>query len=206
MKENQKDIYVLYGASRSQLENSPYLDALKARGFEVGFFTEGGDQFVVESLMKFGEKEIKSIDRAGLELPPLEAQPDQPGLDEQEAEGLTTWVSDTFKDRFSKVSTSDRVTSAPAIALQGEGDISPEIKAYLRAMGQEIPETHPEIAFNPHNPIVMKLSELRTQDETLATLLADQLINTALLRAGMLDDPAKLADNSQALLEKLLNK
>ena len=206
MKENQKDIYVLYGASRSQLENSPYLDALKARGFEVGFFTEGGDQFVVESLMKFGEKEIKSIDRAGLELPPLEAQPDQPGLDEAEAEGLTTWVSDTFKDRFSKVSTSDRVTSAPAIALQGEGDISPEIKAYLRAMGQEIPETHPEIAFNPHNPIVMKLAELRTQDESLATLLADQLINTALLRAGMLDDPAKLADNSQALLEKLLNK
>ncbi len=206
MKENQKDIYVLYGASRSQLENSPYLDALKARGFEVGFFTEGGDQFVVESLMKFGEKEIKSIDRAGLELPPLEAQPDQPGLDDAEAEGLTTWVSDTFKDRFSKVSTSDRVTSAPAIALQGEGDISPEIKAYLRAMGQEIPETHPEIAFNPHNPIVMKLAELRTQDEALATLLADQLINTALLRAGMLDDPAKLADNSQALLEKLLNK
>ncbi len=206
MKENQKDIYVLYGASRSQLENSPYLDALKARGFEVGFFTEGGDQFVVESLMKFGEKEIKSIDRAGLELPPLEAQPDQPGLDDAEAEGLTTWVSDTFKERFSKVTTSDRVTSAPAIALQGEGDISPEIKAYLRAMGQEIPETHPEIAFNPHNPIVMKLAELRTQDEALATLLADQLINTALLRAGMLDDPAKLADNSQALLEKLLNK
>ena len=206
MKENQKDIYVLYGASRSQLENSPYLDALKARGFEVGFFTEGGDQFVVESLMKFGEKKIKSIDRAGLELPPLEAQPDQPGLDETEAEGLTTWVSDTFKERFSKVTTSDRVTSAPAIALQGEGDISPEIKAYLRAMGQEIPETHPEIAFNPHNPIVMKLAELRTKDEALATLLADQLINTALLRAGMLDDPAKLADNSQALLEKLLNK
>ena len=206
MKENQKDIYVLYGASRSQLENSPYLDALKARGFEVGFFTEGGDQFVVESLMKFGEKEIKSIDRAGLELPPLEAQPDQPGLDDAEAEGLTTWVSETFKDRFSKVSTSDRVTSAPAIALQGEGDISPEIKAYLRAMGQDIPETHPEIAFNPHNPIVMKLAELRSQDESLATLLADQLINTALLRAGMLDDPAKLADNSQALLEKLLNK
>ncbi|MBQ5665723.1 MAG: molecular chaperone HtpG [Akkermansia sp.] len=206
MKENQKDIYVLYGASRSQLENSPYLDALKARGFEVGFFTEGGDQFVVESLMKFGEKEIKSIDRAGLELPPLEAQPDQPGLDEAEAEGLTTWVSETFKERFSKVSTSDRVTSAPAIALQGEGDISPEIKAYLRAMGQEIPETHPDIAFNPHNPIVMKLAELRTQDEALATLLADQLINTALLRAGMLDDPAKLADNSQTLLEKLLNK
>ena len=33
-----------------------------------------------------------------------------------------------------------------------------------------------------------------------------QLINTALLRAGMLDDPSKLAENSQALLSKLLCK
>lgn len=156
--------------------------------------------------MKVEDKEIKSIDRANLELPPLEGQPDQPGLDYAEAKSLTEWVSETFKDTFSKVTTSGRVTSAPAIALQGENDISPEIKAYLKAMGQPVPENHPEIAFNPHNPIVQKLAALRSENEELATLLAGQLINTALLRAGMLDDPAKLADNSQALLEKLLAK
>ncbi len=207
MKENQKDIYVLYGSSRAQLENSPYLDALKARGFEVAFFTENGDQFVVDSLYKVEDKEVKSIDRAGLELPPLEdTQPDRPGLDETEAKGLADWVGEAFSGRFSKVSTSDRVTSAPAIALQGENDVSPEVKAYLRAMGQSVPESHPEIAFNPHNPIVMKLAKLRRSDEALANLLAGQLINTALLRAGMLEDPAQLADNSQALLEKLLAK
>ena len=205
MKENQKDIYVLFGASRAQLEHSPYLDALTARGFEVCFFTDGGDQFVVESLMKVDDKEIKSIDRANLDLPPLENRPDTPGLDENEAKGLTEWVSARFSD-FSKITTSDRVTSAPAIALQGEHDISPEVKAYLKAMGQPVPENHPEIAFNPHSPIVQKLAQLRTENEELADLLAGQLINTALLRAGMLDDPAKLADNSQALLEKLLSK
>jgi molecular chaperone HtpG len=73
-------------------------------------------------------------------------------------------------------------------------------------MGQPVPETHPEIAFNPHSPIVQKLATLRTEDEELAKLLAGQLINTALLRAGMLEDPSKLTDNSQALLEKLLSK
>lgn len=207
MKENQKDIYVLYGTSRAQLEHSPYLDALNARGFEVAFLTEGGDQFVMESLMRFDDKEIKAIDRANLDLPEMEdTAPDAPALDEEEAGDLTSWITETFKDRFSKVSTSNRVTSAPAIALQGEHDISPEVKAYLKAMGQEVPETHPEIAFNPRNPIVMKLAELRKTDTALAELLADQVINTALLRAGMLDDPARLADNSQALLERLLNK
>ncbi len=205
MKENQKDIYVLYGASRAQLEHSPYLDALKARGFEVAFFMENGDQFVVESLYKVEDKEVKSIDRAGLELPPMdEAQPDRPGLDAEEAKGLSDWVAETFSGRFSKVTTSDRVSSAPAIALQGENDVSPEVKAYLKAMGQDVPESHPEIAFNPHNPIVMKLAELRVKDNELANLLAGQLINTALLRAGLLEDPSQLADNSQALLEKLL--
>ena len=206
MKENQKDIYVLYGASRAQLEHSPYLDALTARGFEVCFFTDGGDQFVIESINKVDDKEVKSIDRANLELPPLENEPDTPALSEEEGTKLADWVSATFADSFSKVSMSNRVTSAPAIALQGEHDVSPEVKAYLKAMGQPVPETHPEIAFNPHSPIVQKLATLHTEDEELATLLAGQLIDTALLRAGMLEDPSKLADNSQALLEKLLNK
>lgn len=207
MKENQKDIYVLYGASRAHLEHSPYLDALKARGFEVCFFTEGGDPFVVDGLMKYGEKDIKAIDRAGLDLPPMEdTAPDAPALDDAAAKTLTDWVTETFKDKFSKVSTTDRVTSAPAIALQAENDLTPEVKAYLRAMGQEVPETHPEIAFNPRNPIVLKLAELQGKDAELAQLLATQLIDTALLRAGMLEDPASLAENSQTLLEKLLAK
>ena len=204
MKENQKDIYVLYGATRAQLENSPYLDALKLRGFEVIFLTDGGDQFVVDSLMRVEEKEIKSINRADLELPPLEDQPDRPGLDDAQAKSLTDWLADSFKERFSKVSVSERVSTAPAIALQGEGDLSPEVKAYLQAMGQSVPETHPVIELNPHHPLVQKLAQLHPQDEQLATLLAGQLVNTALLRAGMLEDPSTLATQSEELLEKLL--
>ena len=204
MKENQKAIYVLYGASRAQLENSPYLDALKLRGFEVAFLTEGGDQFVMDSLMRVDEKEIKAINRADLDLPPLEDQPDRPGLDDEQAKSLTDWLSEAFKDRFSKVSASERVASAPAIALQGENDLSPEVKAYLQAMGQSVPEAHPVIELNPHHPLVQKLADLRSQNEELATLLAGQLVNTALLCAGMLEDPSSLASQSEQLLEKLL--
>ena len=206
MKENQKDVYVLYGASRAQLEHSPYLDALKVRGFEVIFLTEGGDQFVMDSLMKVEEKEIKSISRANLELPPLEDQPDRPGLDDAQAESLTKWVTETFKDRFSKVSATERVASAPAIALQGEHDFTPEMQAYFKAMGQAVPESHPEIEFNPHHPLVQKLADLQTQDADLAKLLAGHILDTALLRAGLLDDPSQLATQSELLLEKLLQK
>ncbi len=206
MKENQKDIYVLYGSSRAQLESSPYLDALKARGFEVAYFTEGGDQFVIDSLMRMEDKEIKSIDRANLDLPELDATDDgAPSLDATEAAGLTEWVNKRFENQFDKVTTSDRASAVPAIALQSENGISPEVRAYLQAMGQSVPESKAEIALNPKNPIVMKLASLRQSDEELAGLLAGQIIDTALLRAGMLENPAQLAENSQALLERLLN-
>jgi len=53
---------------------------------------------------------------------------------------------------------------------------------------------------------VKKLSALRTENPELAQMVADQIANTALLRAGMLDDPAVLAQSSQALMEQLLLK
>jgi len=75
-----------------------------------------------------------------------------------------------------------------------------------RAMGQEVPESHPQLELNPSNPLVKKLSALRTENPELAQMVADQIANTALLRAGMLDDPAVLAQSSQALMEQLLLK
>lgn len=205
MKETQQDIYVLYGQNRSQLENSPYLEALKARGLEVLFLTDGGDQFVVDSLVKFDDKQISAIDRADLELPELESpEDDSPSLSAEQSEGLTEWISKNFEGQFDKVNTSDRAIGAPVIALQSAQDISPEVKAYLKAMGQEVPETHPQIDINPKHPIIIKLSEIREKDDALATLLAGQLINTALLRAGLLEDYSQMAQNSQELLEKLL--
>lgn len=206
MKENQKDIYVLHGASRSQLENSPYLDALKARGFEVLFFTDSGDQFVIDSLSSFDGKPIKSIDRANLDLPDAPEPDGDPGLDEEQAKGLTGWLEEQYEGRFEKIAAGTRVSSAPAIALQGADDVSPEVRAYLQAMGQPVPESHPQLVLNPRSAIVQKLATLRESDPDLAKLLAGQVVNTALLRAGMLDDPSKLADNSQQLLEKLLEK
>jgi len=205
MKENQKDIYVLYGHNRSQLENSPYLEALKARGLEVLFLTDGGDQFVIDSLNKFDDKLISAIDRADLELPELETpEEDTPRLSEDESKGLTEWIGKNFEGKFDKINTSDRAIGAPIIALQSAQDISPEVKAYLKAMGQEVPETYPQIDINPKHPIILKLSALREKDEDLANLLAGQLINTALLRAGLLEDYSQMAQNSQELLEKLL--
>lgn len=203
MKEDQKAVYALTGPSRSHLENSPYLEAFKARGYEVAFFTDHGDEFVLENLSSVDGKPVTLIDRADVELPDLETD-DRDALPQEEATALEEWLKTLYPDQFSKITLGKRLVSGPAVALQSGNDMGPEMRAYMKAMGQELPENHPQLELNPANPLVKKLSSLRTENPALAQMVADQIANTALLRAGMLDDPAKLAQSSQTLMEQLL--
>ncbi len=205
MKEGQTAIYALTGPSRSHLENSPYLEAFKARGYEVAFFTDHGDEFVLDSLSSVDGKPVTMIDRADVELPALEEE-QKDALPQEEAAALEEWLKGLYPDKFSKVPLGKRLVSGAAVALQSGNDMGPEMRAYMKAMGQEVPESHPQLELNPSNPLVKKLSALRTENPELAQMVADQIANTALLRAGMLDDPAVLAQSSQALMEQLLLK
>ena len=205
LKEGQTAIYALTGPSRSHLENSPYLEAFKARGYEVAFFTDHGDEFVLDSLSSVDGKPVTMIDRADVELPALEEE-QKDALPQEEAAALEEWLKGLYPDKFSKVTLGKRVVSGAAVALQSGNDMGPEMRAYMKAMGQEVPESHPQLELNPSNPLVKKLSALRTENPELAQMVADQIANTALLRAGMLDDPAVLAQSSQALMEQLLLK
>ena len=205
MKENQKEIYVLTGESREMLENSPYLESFKANGYEVAFFTDHGDQFVLDAINKFGEAEIKSIDRADVTIPET---PDTEGeaLTADQTKSLQDWLINMYGEKFSKITFGNRLVSGAAVALHGADDMSSEIREYMKAMGQDIPEAHPEIELNPKNELVRKLADLKAEDPELARIVADQITNTALLRAGMLENPADIAKSSQELMEKLLLK
>lgn len=170
MKEGQTAIYALTGPSRSHLENSPYLEAFKARGYEVAFFTDHGDEFVLDSLSSVDGKPVTMIDRADVELPALEEE-QKDALPQEEAAALEEWLKGLYPDKFSKVTLGKRLVSGAAVALQSGNDMGPEMRAYMKAMGQEVPESHPQLELNPSNPLVKKLSALRTENPELAQMV-----------------------------------
>ena len=51
-----------------------------------------------------------------------------------------------------------------------------------------------------------KLSVLRTENSQLATLLAEQLFDNAMVSAGLLDDARSMVNRLNSLLEKVLEK
>ena len=68
MKDGQKEIYYITGESIKQVECSPYLEKLKEKGYEVLYCVDPVDEWVMQSVMKYDDKDLRSITKEGLEL------------------------------------------------------------------------------------------------------------------------------------------
>ena len=202
-KDGQDKIYYLVGASREQLEASPYLEGFRARGLEVVFFTDPVDEYVVDSLSEFEGKRLVSISRGGVELEDAEVEGEALG---EEATGvLCDFLKAELDGRVTKVSASKRLVDSPVVALVPEDGMSPQMRAMMRAMDENFKdEMKVELELNPRHPLVRKLSETREANPELAKLVAGQLLDNALMAAGLLDDARETVKRMNALMEKAL--
>jgi molecular chaperone HtpG len=202
MKDGQSDIYYLAGTSRAVMESGPYLEAFKARGLEVAYFTEGVDEFVFESLGTFREKKLVRADQADIELE--ETALDGEALATAEVEALQTWWQDAMGEQLKEVKTGKRLIASPVVALVPEDAPNPQMRAMMKAMGQEAPAVKPVLEINPRHALVKKLATLRTEKPELAGLVAQQLVDQAMLSAGLVEHPQQLATRMNEILEKIL--
>ncbi|KAF6163184.1 hypothetical protein GIB67_025048 [Kingdonia uniflora] len=83
MKAGQKDIFYITGTSKEQLEKSPFLERLTKKNYEVIFFTDPVDEYLMQYLMEYEDKKFQNVSKEGLKL----------GKDSKDKE-----VKDTFKD------------------------------------------------------------------------------------------------------------
>lgn len=202
MKDGQNDIYYLAGTSRSVMESGPYLEAFKARGLEVAYFTEGVDEFVFESLGTYREKKLVRADQADIELE--ETALDGEALAASEVESLQTWWQEAMGGQLKEVKTGKRLIGSPVVALVPEDAPNPQMRAMMKAMGQDVPSVKPVLEINPRHPLVKKLSSLRTEKPEIAGLVAQQLVDQAMLSAGLVEHPQQLATRMNEILEKIL--
>ena len=56
MKEGQNEIFYLTGESRSQVENSPHLEAIKEKGYEVLYLVDTVDELLTQSLNEYAAR------------------------------------------------------------------------------------------------------------------------------------------------------
>ncbi len=202
-KDGQESIYYLVGGSREQVESSPYIEAFKARGLEVIYFTDAVDEYVVDSLGTFEGKKLVSIRHGGVDLE--DHAPEGEGLSEEKTTGLCDFLKQELGDRVTAVSSGKRLVDSPVIALVPADGMSPQMRQMMKAMDENFKdEIKVELEINPRHPLVKKLADAKDANPELAKLVALQMLDNALIAAGLLDDARDTVSRMNTLMEKAM--
>lgn len=198
MADGQEEIYYLTGTSRAAVENSPHLEAFRARGVEVLLLTDPVDEVWVDAVGEVDGKRLRSVAKGGVDLSGIgsdtQEKPDE--ADAAEFTGLLEWLGEQLSDQVKQVRLSQRLTESAACMVGDEFDMTPQLEAMYRASGMELPTSKRILELNPTHPVVERL---RTQfaEDPAAPGLADtaRLLSGAavLAEGGTLADPAAFA-------------
>ena len=193
MKDGQDEIYYMTGESRTQVENSPHMEAFQAQGYEVLLLTDPVDEVWVEAVPEYDGKKLQSIARGSVDLPQSSDAP-EPSTDDFGP--LLSFLKETLDEQVKEVRLTHRLTTSPACLVSDADDITPTLEKMYRAMGQEGPRVKRILELNPSHPLVTGLRtayEQRADDPALPET-AELLYGTALLaEGGDLEDPARFA-------------
>jgi len=189
MPAEQDTIYYATGESRSALENSPHMEAFRAKGYEVLLLTDQVDEVWIDAVPTFEDKPLASIARGEVDLGGDE-------VDEDTKEGfvaLTSWMATTLSEDVKEVRLSHRLVDSAAVLVGEPGDLTPTLEKMYRAMGQPLPKVKRTLELNPNHPLVTGLKaahEARADDPALADT-THLLYGMALLaEGGELTEPA----------------
>ena len=204
MKDNQDAIYYLVGAGREQVASSPYLEAFKARGLEVIYFTDAIDEYVVDSLGTFAGKKLVSVRHGGVELEDQATEGE--ALSAELTTALCAFLKAELGDRVLSVASGKRLVDHPVIALVPANGLSPQMRQMMKAMDENFKdEVKVELEINPRHPLVRKLAATKDSNPDLARLVARQLLDNALIAAGLLEDARDTVSRMNTLMEKAMD-
>jgi len=203
MGGEQKEIYYLTGPSRAAIESGPYLEGFKARNLEVLFCYEAVDDYVMNNAREFDSRKLIAADHADVKLSDLPRS--EGALGEAAVQELTSWLKTTLGERVAEVKASDRLVDSPVLAVNADRFTSPHLRRVMKAMnrpGADAP-LRVNLELNPRHAVIRRLHEMHSANADRAKLVAEQLLDNALIGAGLLDDPSAMVARLNKLLEAL---
>ena len=199
MPEDQKEIYYITGENISALINSPLLEALKAKDYEVLLMVDPVDEWVTQSLFEYKEKKLKSAEKGDLDLDKV---------DDEKKDAYTAlfkFIQEKLGDKVKEVVVSNRLKDSVSCLSADDYAMSAYMEKIMKASGQDTPEQKRSLELNVNHPLIDKMKEIFESDTTNPALAdySQMLLDIAIVsEGGKIDNPARFSKLMGDLMAK----
>ncbi|MGB1249375.1 MAG: molecular chaperone HtpG [Candidatus Promineifilaceae bacterium] len=205
MPEEQEEIYYVVANGLGSAENSPHLDPLKAKDWEVLYFVDPIDSFITQGWSEFADMKLVNVEDADIELP----EDDNEDNDEESASeaGLGLFVTragEQLGERVTEVKVSKVLRGSPVrLVMPEDGAGNANFDRIQKLMNQdyEVPARVMEV--NKSHPIIVNIASTLESDDSaeIINLTIEQLYESALVQEGLHPNPAAMLPRIQQLME-----
>ncbi|MCP3955667.1 MAG: molecular chaperone HtpG [Desulfobacterales bacterium] len=187
MQPDQKDIYYITGDNMTALLNSPLLEQLKAKDYEVLLMSDPVDEWVSQALNEYDGKSLKSAEKGDLGLNDVDEDK------KDKYDGLFKQIRVILEEKIKEVKPSTRLTDSVACLSGDTQDMSAYMEKILKASGQQTPDTKRVLELNMDHPVMDKINAIFDKDAADPVLkdCAGLLFDLATIsEGGKIEDPA----------------
>ena len=202
MKEDQKFIYYASGETVDRIDLLPQVEQIKNKGFDILYLTDYVDEFAIQALINYNEKEFKNVSDASLDFSTEEEKKELEELNKNSKDVLE-FLKDTLKDNVVDVRLTNKLSNHP-VCLTTEGEISVEMQKVINAMPtDEHINASLVLEINSKHPIVEKLNTLFNNDKEELKKYAKILLAEAKLIEGLpVENPTEISNLVVELISK----
>ena len=206
MGEEQKYIYYAAGESVEKIDMLPQTEYIKEKGYEILYLTDEIDEFVLQMIGDYKEKEFKSVAAEDIIAEESEEQKEAMKKAEEENQNLLAFIKDSLAGKVEEVKLSPRLKGS-AVCLTTKGYISLEMEKTLNAMPMDqMVKADRILELNPNHEVFAKMKAVYGEGEEgkeLVKMYADLLYNQSLLISGLsIEDPVKFGEEICKLIVK----
>jgi len=217
MKDKQETIFYMAGSSKEEVEQSPFVERLLKKGYEVLYLTEAVDEYAISALPEFEGKKFQNVAKEGLSLDDSETAKAAKKEQTERFEPLLKWLGEeALKEHILRAELSERLASSPCALITSRfgwtANMQRIIQSQTHSKTQDMQRDYylnqkKTLEVNPRHPLIKELLR-RVEDnpsDAVAKNMAIMMFNTATLRSGyQLKDTVNFAEQIEAMMRQTL--